>query len=75
LSWQVAHVPALALSGQITVHDAPVSIAFPKGSKLEEPVQAALNSLIRDGSYQKILDHWSISFGAVKEAKRNEEIF
>jgi len=38
-------------------------------------VQAALNSLIKDGSYQKILDKWNIGYGAMKEAKRNEEIF
>ncbi len=34
----------LTMSGQISVNDAPVSIAFPKGSGLEEAVQAALNS-------------------------------
>ncbi len=38
-------------------------------------MQAALNSLIQDGTYQKILDHWYIGYGAVKEAKLNEEIF
>ncbi|SEK85523.1 polar amino acid transport system substrate-binding protein [Kosakonia sacchari] len=75
LTWQVSKVKPLTMSGQISVNDAPVSIAFPKGSGLEEAVQAALNSLIKDGSYQKILDHWSIGFGAVKESKRNEEIF
>ncbi|WP_413728558.1 ABC transporter substrate-binding protein [Sodalis sp. RH19] len=75
LTWQVNLVKALAMSGEISVDDAPVSIAFPKQSPLEEPVQAALNSLIQDGSYQKILDRWGIGYGAVKEAKRNEEIF
>ena len=39
-----------------------------------KPVQAALNSLIADGSYQKILDGWDIGFGAVKTAGINEEI-
>jgi polar amino acid transport system substrate-binding protein len=38
-------------------------------------VQAALNSLIQDGTYQKILDHWFIGYGAVKEAQLNEAIF
>lgn len=75
LTWQVNKVKALAMSGQITVNDAPVSIAFPKDSALEEPVQAALNALIADGTYQKILDHWSIGYGAVKASKRNAEIF
>lgn len=65
----------LALPGQIHVDDAPVSVAFAKDSPLEPAVQAALNSLIEDGSYQKILDKWNIGFGAVKEAKRNLDIF
>ncbi|MBP2169491.1 polar amino acid transport system substrate-binding protein [Erwinia toletana] len=74
LTWQVQQVKPLTMSGEIHVNDAPVSIAFPKASPLEEAVQASLNSLIKDGTYQKILDKWSIGFGAVKEAKRNEEI-
>lgn len=75
LLWQVKVIKPLALSGEISVNDAPVSVAFPKDSALEPAVQAALNSLIKDGSYQKILDHWGIGFGAVKSAKRNQEIF
>ncbi|QKJ86839.1 polar amino acid transport system substrate-binding protein [Paramixta manurensis] len=75
LLWQVKVIKPLTMSGIITVNDAPVSIAFSKDSALEPAVQAALNSLIKDGSYQKILDSWGIGFGAVKEAKRNQEIF
>ena len=75
LTYQVSQVPVLALPGQIHVDDAPVSVAFAKESPLEPAVQAALNSLIQDGSYQKILDKWSIGFGAVKEARRNQAIF
>jgi polar amino acid transport system substrate-binding protein len=56
------------LTGTIHVDDAPVSVAFPKQSALEEAVQASLNSLIKDGTYQQILDKWSIGFGAVKES-------
>ncbi len=75
LTYQVSQVPQLVMSGQIHVDDAPVSIAFPRQSPLEGAIQSALNSLIQDGSYQKILDHWSIGYGAVKEAKRNQDIF
>ncbi|ATF91069.1 Sulfate starvation-induced protein 7 [Cedecea neteri] len=75
LTWQVKLIKPLAMSGEIAVNDAPVSVAFPKESALEPAVQAALNSLIKDGSYQKILDNWGIGYGAVTEAKRNEEIF
>lgn len=75
LTYQVSQVPALVMRGQIHVDDAPVSVAFAKDSPLEPAVQAALNSLIKDGSYQKILDHWSIGYGAVTEARRNQDIF
>ncbi|ARU95251.1 ABC transporter substrate-binding protein [Tatumella citrea] len=75
LIWQVKQIKPATVSGVLTVNDAPVSVAFPKDSPLEPAVQAALNSLIKDGSYQKILDHWGIGFGAVKQSLRNEEIF
>ncbi|HGV3449091.1 TPA: ABC transporter substrate-binding protein [Raoultella planticola] len=75
LTWQVNRIKTLALSGTIHVDDAPVSVALQKQSPLEEAIQASINSLINDGTYQKILDKWSIGFGAVKESKRNEEIF
>ncbi|MFC3394496.1 ABC transporter substrate-binding protein [Brenneria rubrifaciens] len=75
LRYQVSQVKRLEISGDIAVNDAPVSIAFPKNSELEDAVQAALNSLIKDGTYQKILDKWDIGYGAVNEAKRNAEIF
>ncbi|RLM14657.1 ABC transporter substrate-binding protein [Gibbsiella quercinecans] len=75
LTYQVSQVKALALSGTIHVNDAPVSIALQKQSPLEEAIQASINSLIKDGTYQQILEKWSIGFGAVKESKRNEEIF
>jgi len=75
LLWQVKVIKPLTMSGEISVNDAPVSVAFPKDSALEPAVQAALNSLIKDGSYQKILDNWGIGFGAVTEARRNQDIF
>lgn len=75
LLWQTKVIKPLTMTGEITVSDAPVSVAFPKASPLEPAVQAALNSLIKDGSYRKILDNWGIGFGAVTEARRNEEIF
>ncbi|MBM7344782.1 ABC transporter substrate-binding protein [Pantoea coffeiphila] len=74
LRYQASHVKALALAGEITIEDTIVSIALPKESPLEKPVQAALNSLIADGTYQQILDKWEIGFGAVKSAGLNEEI-
>lgn len=74
LRYQATHVKPLTLAGDINIDGTTVAIALPKGSELVKPVQAALNSLIADGSYQKILDGWDIGFGAVKTAGINEEI-
>ncbi|MFS0827386.1 ABC transporter substrate-binding protein [Pseudomonas phoenicis] len=73
LRYQASHVKALTMAGEITIEDTIVSIALPKQSPLGKPVQAALNSLIADGTYQQILDKWEIGFGAVKSAGLNEE--
>lgn len=45
--------------------DAPYGIAVDKGSKLVKAVQAALQSMIDDGSYTKILDKWGVTNGGV----------
>jgi polar amino acid transport system substrate-binding protein len=45
---------------------APYGIAIDKGSDLVKPVQAALASLIADGTYTKILNTWGIADGAIK---------
>lgn len=74
LRYQASQVKALSLAGEITIEDTIVSLALPKDSPLEKPVQAALNSLIKDGTYQQILDKWEIGFGAVKSAGLNQEI-
>jgi len=74
LRYQVSQVKPLALAGELTIEDTIVSIALPKGSALEKPIQAALNSLIADGTYQKILDKWQIGFGAIKHAGINDEV-
>lgn len=44
----------------------PSGAGFPKGSGLAEPVAAAINELIKDGTYQKILEEWNVSDIAVK---------
>jgi polar amino acid transport system substrate-binding protein len=51
--------------------DAPYGIAIPQGNGMAEPVQAALQSLIDDGTYGKILDYWGLSDGAIKKAEIN----
>ncbi len=44
---------------------APYGIATQKGSEMTKAVQAALQSMVDDGSYGKILDHWGVSDGGI----------
>jgi polar amino acid transport system substrate-binding protein len=51
---------------------APYGIAFRKDSaQLRDAVQAALKAIITDGTYDKILNNWSVSAGALKTADIN----
>ncbi|WP_246572359.1 ABC transporter substrate-binding protein [Kineosporia corallincola] len=43
--------------------------AFPQGSGLEKAVAAAMNQLIADGTYGKILDKWGVGSGAITESE------
>jgi polar amino acid transport system substrate-binding protein len=55
---------------------APYGIAVPKtGGTMKDALQAALQKLIDDGSYQKILDNWGVGGGAITEAKVNGAIY
>jgi polar amino acid transport system substrate-binding protein len=44
---------------------APYGIAIPKGSGMDKPVLDALQKLMADGTYTKILDKWGIQKGAI----------
>jgi polar amino acid transport system substrate-binding protein len=48
-----------------------IGIAMPKGSDMAVPLQAAVQHLISDGTYQKIVTKWGLQDGAVKEAPLN----
>jgi polar amino acid transport system substrate-binding protein len=50
---------------------APYGLALPKGNGMAAPVQAAVNLLIQNGTYLKILDKWGIQAGAVTTANIN----
>jgi polar amino acid transport system substrate-binding protein len=55
---------------------APYGIALPKDAgTMKEAVQAAVQKLIDDGTYKKILDNWGVSDGAITEAKINGAIY
>jgi polar amino acid transport system substrate-binding protein len=54
---------------------APYGIALPKDAGMAQAVQAAVQKLIDDGSYQKILDNWGVGDGAITESKINGAIY
>jgi polar amino acid transport system substrate-binding protein len=58
------------LSG-VSYDSAPYGIAIPKNSGLLTPVQKAVQSLMDDGTYKKILTQWGVQAGAITQAKTN----
>jgi polar amino acid transport system substrate-binding protein len=49
----------------------PGGAAFPKGSKLVEPVHDALNVLIKNGTYAAILKKWNLESIAIDQSEIN----
>jgi polar amino acid transport system substrate-binding protein len=50
---------------------APYGIAVAKGTGLTEAVQAAMQSLVDDGTYGDILDEWGVADGAIDQITIN----
>ena len=50
---------------------APYGIVVKKGSDLTKAVQAALQSMVDDGSYGKILDKWGVADGGIDKITIN----
>jgi polar amino acid transport system substrate-binding protein len=48
-----------------------IGIAMPKGSDMAPALQAAVQHLIDDGTYQKIVKKWGLEDGAIKKAPLN----
>jgi polar amino acid transport system substrate-binding protein len=48
-----------------------VGFAFKKGSRLTRAFQAAVNELIKDGTYARILDKWGTGASAIKTSRIN----
>jgi polar amino acid transport system substrate-binding protein len=53
---------------------APYGIAIPKNSGLAKPVLSAVKTLMKNGTYIKILKKWGIQSGAIKNPKINGAI-
>ena len=51
-------------------------IAIKKGdsSRLDEAVQKAVQKLMDDGTYMKILKHWGVESGALDKAEINPAV-
>jgi polar amino acid transport system substrate-binding protein len=48
-----------------------IGVALPKGSPMAAPLQAAIQHLMDDGTYLKIVTKWGLQDGAVKKAPLN----
>ncbi|MDN3297010.1 ABC transporter substrate-binding protein [Streptomyces ficellus] len=54
------------------VEAAPYGIAIAKGNtQLRDAIKAAMDAIIANGDYKKVLDKWGVAAGAVTEAKIN----
>ncbi|MFI2643487.1 ABC transporter substrate-binding protein [Streptomyces sp. NPDC018610] len=67
LRYAVAQQPGLEFLGEF--HRLDVGFAFKKGTKLAPAFRAAVNKLISDGTYRKILDKWGTADSAIKESR------
>lgn len=54
-----------------TFANAPYGLAIPKISGLTKPMLAALEVLIKNGTYKSILTHWGVQAGAISKPKIN----
>ncbi len=53
---------------------APYGLAIPKGNGLSKPVLAALEALMKNGTYSTILSHWGVQSGAISKPAINGAI-
>ncbi len=51
---------AFEIAGPLIRNPNPGGVAFPKGSGLVEPVNQALNELMEDGTYARVLGEWGL---------------
>jgi polar amino acid transport system substrate-binding protein len=58
------------LSGDV-FDAAPYGVVIEKDSDLIEAIQAAMQAIIDDGTYEDILSEWGVEGGAVDEATIN----
>ena len=67
LRYAVAHQEGLKVLGEF--HRLDVGFAFKKGTKLAPAFQAAVNRLIEDGTYDRILKKWGTRASAIEKSR------
>lgn len=67
LRYAVARQPGLKFLNEF--HRLDVGFAFKKGTKLAPAFQAAVNKLISDGTYEKILKKWGTTGSAIAKSQ------
>ena len=58
-------------AGPLVRNPNPGGVAFPKGSELVKPVNAAINKLIENGTYTKILTEWDLEAIQIESSEVN----
>ena len=53
---------------------APYGLAVPKNSDMTTPLLSALKTLIANGKYRQILEHWGIQAAAITKGQRRNEM-
>nr|GID89713.1 ABC transporter substrate-binding protein [Actinoplanes derwentensis] len=69
LRYAAAQQPGLRFAGQLDRRD--VGLATKKGSGLAEPLRAAIDQLIADGTYQRILAKWHLEEAGIEKSAVN----
>ncbi|PYD00851.1 ABC transporter substrate-binding protein [Microbacterium esteraromaticum] len=69
-----ANNPGFEVVGPIERNPNPAGVAFPKGSELVEAVNGAINLLIENGEYIKILEKYDLGSIAIDESQINGAI-
>jgi polar amino acid transport system substrate-binding protein len=69
LKYDVTHIADVKFLGQFS--STPVGLVTAKGSPLAKPLSDAVNKLISDGSYAKILGKWGVGSSGITKSQVN----
>lgn len=72
IEYQAQHSPSIQAIQQISLQPVHYGVGvLPGNTQLITAIQAAINELIKDGTYQKILQEWNLTFMAIPQALVN----